>query len=148
MGYRSAKRNLHKHSLEHLSGTPIRVLETMFFENGLFVQQVVSTMAQMTIIFCILSTKTKRFALQTWESGMRGGWSRRGGLYNSKRIVGELGFLREEICWCKGSLTGISYFACYCDVGCEDESTLARAPPLPNTSNKAFCSSGPGSRRN
>ena len=41
-------------------------------------------------------------------------------------------FLREEICYCKGILTESWHFACYCDVGFEDKSILARTPPSEN----------------
>ena len=43
-------------------------------------------------------------------------------------IVGKLRPLAEEIFWCKASLTRLSHFACYCDAGLEDYSTIARPP--------------------
>ena len=41
-------------------------------------------------------------------------------------------FFCEEIRCCKGVLTRIRHFACYCDLSLEDCSTTARNPP-PNT---------------
>ena len=40
--------------------------------------------------------------------------------------------LRKQIYYWEEILTGIWHFACYCDVGLEDNSGIARAPPPPN----------------
>ena len=58
-----------------------------------------------------------------------GGFQVRGGF---SAIVGCLGSPGEEICCCKGNLSGSQHFACYCEVGLKDkyDSTVAREHPL------------------